>query len=46
MAALYSATLLGFSVYLILWFFVIYSFLGVLVEMIFFLSRRACWNHV
>src|SRR5215203_6276838 len=40
MAALYSATLLGFSVYLILWFFVIYSFLGVLVEMIFCLVRE------
>lgn len=35
MEALYSATVLGFSVYLILWLFVIYSFLGVLVEMIF-----------
>jgi uncharacterized membrane protein len=40
MAALYSATLLGFSVYLILWFFVIYSFLGVLVEMIFCLIHE------
>jgi uncharacterized membrane protein len=31
---------LGFSVYLILWFFVIYSFLGVLVEMIFCLVQE------
>ena len=28
METLYSATVLGSSVYLILWFFVIYSFLG------------------
>jgi uncharacterized membrane protein len=40
MEALYSATVLGSSVYLILWFFVIYSFLGVLVEMIFFLVQE------
>ena len=31
METLYSATVLGSSVYLILWFFVIYSFLGVFV---------------
>jgi uncharacterized membrane protein len=35
MGALYSASVLGSSVYLILWFFVIYSFLGVVVEMVF-----------
>jgi uncharacterized membrane protein len=40
MEGLYSATVLGFSVYLILWFFVIYAFLGVLVEMIFCLVRE------
>ena len=40
METLYSATVLGSSVYLILWFFVIYSFLGVFVEMIFFLLRE------
>jgi uncharacterized membrane protein len=40
MAALYSATVLGFSVHVILWFFVIYSFLGVLVEMIFCLVQE------
>ena len=40
MNALYSATLLGFPVYVILWFFVIYSFLGVLVEMIFCLVQE------
>jgi uncharacterized membrane protein len=40
MEGLYSATVLGFSVYLILWFFVIYSFLGVLVEMIFCLVQE------
>jgi uncharacterized membrane protein len=34
---LFSATLLGSSVYLILWFFFIYSFLGVVAEMLFFL---------
>src|SRR5829696_5031936 len=40
MEELYSATVLGFSVYLILWLFVIYSFLGVLVEMIFCLVQE------
>ena len=40
METLYSATVLGSSIYLILWFFVIYSFLGVFVEMIFFLLRE------
>jgi hypothetical protein len=40
MEGLYSATVLGFSVYLILWLFVIYSFLGVLVEMIFCLVQE------
>jgi uncharacterized membrane protein len=40
MEGLYSATVLGFSVYLILWFFVIYAFLGVLVEMIFCLVQE------
>jgi uncharacterized membrane protein len=40
METLYSATVLGSSVYLILWFFVIYSFLGVFVEMIFCLFRE------
>jgi uncharacterized membrane protein len=40
MEGLYSATVLGFSVYLILWFFVIFAFLGVLVEMIFCLVRE------
>jgi uncharacterized membrane protein len=40
MEGLYSATVLGSSIYLILWFFVIYSFLGVLVEMIFCLVQE------
>jgi uncharacterized membrane protein len=40
MEGLYSATVLGFSVYLILWFIVIYAFLGVLVEMIFCLVQE------
>jgi len=40
MEELYSATVLGFSVYLILWLLVIYSFLGVLVEMIFCLVQE------
>jgi len=40
MEALYSATVLGLSLYMILWLFVIYSFLGVLVEMIFFLFQE------
>ena len=40
MAALYSATVFGFSVHVILGFFVIYSFLGVLVEMIFCLVQE------
>jgi uncharacterized membrane protein len=35
MGELYSTSVLGFSVYLILWAFVIYSFLGVVVEMAF-----------
>ena len=35
MAELYSTSILGFSAYLILWSFVIYSFLGVVVEMVF-----------
>jgi uncharacterized membrane protein len=38
MDGLYSATVLGSSLYLILWFFLIYSFLGVLVEMLFCLG--------
>lgn len=41
MNAFYSATVLGFPVYVILWFFVIYSFLGVLVEMIFCLVQES-----
>src|SRR5918998_5516682 len=35
MAELYSTSVLGFSTYLILWSFVLYSFLGVVVEMVF-----------
>ena len=35
MGELYSASVLGFSVYLVLWAFVLYSFLGVVVEMAF-----------
>jgi uncharacterized membrane protein len=37
MAELYSTSVLGFSTYLILWSFVLYSFLGVVVEMVFYL---------
>jgi uncharacterized membrane protein len=35
---LFSATVLGSSVYVILWLFLIYSFIGVIVEMIFCLA--------
>src|SRR4051794_32360369 len=35
LTAMYSTTMLGTSVYQILWFFLIYSFLGVLVEVAF-----------
>jgi uncharacterized membrane protein len=41
METLYSARVLGSSIYLILWFFVTYSFLGVLVEMIFCLFQES-----
>ncbi len=40
MDAFYSATILGAPIYLILWFFLVYAFLGVLVEMIFCLSKE------
>lgn len=40
MDAFYSATILGAPIYLILWFFLVYAFLGVLVEMIFCLSQE------
>lgn len=40
MEAYYSATLLGWSVYLLTWLFVVYSFLGVVVETIFCLVRE------
>lgn len=40
MATCYSATLLGWSVYLLLWLFVVYCFLGVIVETIFCLVRE------
>ncbi len=35
MGELYSTSVLGFSVYLILWAFIVFSFLGVVVEMVF-----------
>jgi uncharacterized membrane protein len=35
MEVLYSTTVFGFSVYVILWLFLIYSFLGVIIEVIF-----------
>jgi uncharacterized membrane protein len=40
MAELYSTSVLGFSTYLILWSFVLYSFLGVVVEMVFCLVMK------
>jgi uncharacterized membrane protein len=40
MAELYSTSMLGFSTYLVLWSFVIYSFLGVVAEMVFCLATK------
>ena len=40
MGELYSTTVLGFPVYLILWAFVLFSFLGVVVEMAFCLLTQ------
>ena len=40
MAELYSTSVLGFSTYFILWSFVLYSFLGVVVEMLFCLVMK------
>jgi uncharacterized membrane protein len=40
MDAFYSTTVLGASIYLILWFFLIFSFCGVLVEMIFCVAQE------
>ena len=40
MDAFYSTTILGAPIYLILWFFLVYAFFGVLVEMIFCLAQE------
>lgn len=40
MHAWYSATLLGWSVYLLLWLFVVYCFLGVVIETVYCLVRE------
>ncbi len=40
MDAFYATTILGAPIYLIGWFFLIYGFLGVIVEMVFCLSRE------
>ena len=40
MEAIYAATVLGWSVYLLCWLFLVYSFLGVVIETVFCLVRE------